>query len=415
MKRTYSWPHDHWNWPVELTHHHGVRAGDFIFTGGQADLDPQGNVQHPDDLVAQIESVFDYAVRILHDLDADVEDLVRLVVYYVGDEEAEKQITRQLGDAIDSRAKPVINTIPMPQLCYPGMVLELEAVAMKAEDNRHLPKQFFTLESLAPIPEAFSHVLRCGDVIFTGDLSAVSADGTVTTPNNIINQTSLMMDNLCTTLAAAGADCEDVLKLNVFYVGDGTAENWQRPAMIRQRYFKDPGPAATGITVPGFSQPGLMTKIAVTAMRSTDKHDRLYKEYSWPDGHWNWTSKLPYKHGNKCGNLIHLGGQVSLDSNATVLHRGDMVKQTQTAMENIQKVLAEFGASLDDVVKVTTFYQGDAGAETLHRNLVVRSNSYTEPGPATTGIPVNSLVYEDMLIEIEVIAVVASNSHNVKR
>lgn len=409
MKRTYSWPDNHWNWPVELTHQHGVRAGDFIFTGGQADLDQYGNVQHPEDLTAQIESVFECVVRILHDLDADVEDLVRLVVYYVGDEVAEKTIAKLLGDAIDSRAKPVINTIPMPQLCYPGMVIELEAVAMKGEDNLHLPKQFYTLESLAPIPAAFSHVLRCGNVIFTGDISAASTTGKVTAPNDIIEQTTLMMDNLCTALAAAGADCEDVLKLNVFYVGDGTAENWQRPAMIRQSYFNDPGPAATGITLPEFSKPGLMTKISVTAMQSNTKHDRLCKEYSWPDGHWDWTSKLPYKHGNKCDNLIHVGGQVSLDSNANVLHPGNMVKQTQTAMENIQKVLAEFGASLDDVVKVTTFYQGDAGAETLHRNLLVRSNSYRKPGPATTGIPVNSLVYEDMLIEIEVIAVVATD------
>lgn len=82
-----------------------------------------------------------------------------------------------------------------------------------------------------------------------------------------------------------------------------------------------------------------------------------------------------------------------------------MVAQTRWAMDNVAAVLAEFGATLDHVVKVTTFYQGKAHPDALHENLQIRSNSYTAPGPATTGIPVPCLVYEDMVIEIEVIAV----------
>lgn len=81
-----------------------------------------------------------------------------------------------------------------------------------------------------------------------------------------------------------------------------------------------------------------------------------------------------------------------------------MVAQTKRAMANVKGVLAEFGATLDDVVKVTTFYQGEASAEALHENLLIRSKSYTVPGPATTGIPMPALVYEQMVIEIEVIA-----------
>ena len=53
-----------------------------------------------------------------------------------------------------------------------------------------------------------------------------------------------------------------------------------------------------------------------------------------------------------------MGGQVSLTADAQVIDPGDMVAQTRRAMENIALVLAEFGAGLDDVVKVTTFYQG---------------------------------------------------------
>ena len=32
----------------------------------------------------------------------------------------------------------------------------------------------------------------------------------------------------------------------------------------------------------------------------------MEKAYSWPDGHWDWPIKLPYKHGVKCGNMIKI-------------------------------------------------------------------------------------------------------------
>jgi len=63
---------------------------------------------------------------------------------------------------------------------------------------------------------------------------------------------------------------------------------------------------------------------------------------------------------------------------------------------------------MDDIVKVTTFYKGSASAYELHKNLMIRSNAFTKPGPATSGIPVPHLVYKHMMIEIEVIAIAPS-------
>ena len=224
-------------------------------------------------------------------------------------------------------------------------------------------------------------------------------------PANINAQTELMMETLQTALQLAGADYNDVTKLNVFHIGDGTAENWEIPARIRANCFRQPGPAATGITVPSMANKGLMTKLAVTAMRNNNG-SATNRSYSWPQGHWNWTTSLPYQHGNQSNALIHLGGQVSLDSNAVVLHQNDIVKQTETALDNIVRVLAEFNSTLNDVVKVTTFYVGSASAQDLHKNLQIRSETFGYPGPATSGIPVPHLVYPNMLIEIEVIAVI---------
>ncbi len=402
MKR-YSWPEHHWHWPVELTHQHGVRSGNLVFTGGQADLNKNGQVVNPGALDLQCRNVINFVKDILTDLDASMNSVVRWVVYFVGDAADEQHILSLLADATPDSCEPTVTTICLPALCYPGMRIELEAVAWCPPENSAESVLQVRGETLPQLPAGFSHAVRSGDVVFTSDCSSLSSSGEVRESGNLLSQTHLMMSCLSETLSLVDASLEDVLKLNVFYQGDGTANNWSEPARIRAACFKEPGPAATGIAVQNFAIPGLMTKIAVTA--GVDSQGRL-RDYSWPADHWNWTEKLPYKHGNRFGNLIHLGGQVALDKYAKVLHPNDMVEQTRIAMSNIKSVLAVFGASLDDVVKVTTFYQGSASAEALHENLLIRSGSYRKPGPATSGIPVTHLVYENMVIEIEVIAII---------
>jgi enamine deaminase RidA (YjgF/YER057c/UK114 family) len=67
-------------------------------------------------------------------------------------------------------------------------------------------------------------------------------------------------------------------------------------------------------------------------------------------------------------------------------------------------VLAGFGLGMDAVVKVLALYGAKGDPEELHTNLSIRSAAFSEPGPATTGIPLPYLAYPDMLIEIEMIA-----------
>ena len=102
--------------------------------------------------------------------------------------------------------------------------------------------------------------------------------------------------------------------------------------------------------------------------------------------------------------MIFLGGQVSLDPNANVIDPNNMKKQTHTSMKNIQRVLAEFNASMSNIVKLNTYYEGTSNPNDLHSNVNVRSSYFQKPGPASTGIPFPHLAYKDMLIEIEVIA-----------
>jgi len=405
--KTHSWPDEHWHWPVKLSHYHGVRRGGLIFTGGQADLDLKGEVVNPFDLTQQTNNVLKHIESILIDLEASLDDVVKLVIYFTGDAADESLILDLIAARLSERTRPVVSTICLPALCYPGMRVEVEAIAIDPTQRSSANPLFIRSNELHNLPDQFSHAVRCNGLVFTGDVSAVDSNEALESSGELIAQTHLMMRNLERLLTQANVSRKNILKLNVFYLGDGTAQNWSAPAAIRAAFFSDPGPAATGIAVTGFAQPGLMTKIAVTAVAPLEDADNMLPpiQYSWPNGHWNWTNPLPYKHGNRCGKIIHLGGQVSLDVNAQVLHPGDIVEQTRLALKNVQTILHDLNASMDDIVKVTTFYQGNASAEALHTNLRIRSDAFKAPGPATTGIPVPHLVYENMLIEIEVIAI----------
>ena len=104
------------------------------------------------------------------------------------------------------------------------------------------------------------------------------------------------------------------------------------------------------------------------------------------------------------GRMVFVSGQVARDLDGSVVGVGDVIAQTRKVLQNMQSVLAESCATLDDVVKVTVFVTN------LERHLAdihkVRGEFFTSGYPASTMVEVKSLVHEDMLIEIEAIAVV---------
>ena len=65
----------------------------------------------------------------------------------------------------------------------------------------------------------------------------------------------------------------------------------------------------------------------------------------------------PYSHAIQApaGRVLFLSGQIAVDPVRDRLIKGDVVKQTDRAMQNLKAVLEAGGASFDDVVKTTLF------------------------------------------------------------
>ena len=402
--RRYTWPDGHWDWPIHVTHKHGVRCGEMIFFGGQVDLDSAGNVRNPGDLTTQTRAAMEYIRVILAELDADMADLVKLICFYVHERDEDRdRLLAEVAAALGEGPGPVISLVPLPALAYEDMVVEIEGVAMRGADGARLARTVSNAGIPTPLPAPFSHALRCGRMLFVGGQTALDSDGGVAEAGDLVVQSRLVTERIGVLLGDLGAGYNDVVKLNRYYVAGGTAAEWEGSALAVASYFAEPGPAATGIPIPALFRGGLMISVEVTAVLGEDDGP-LPRQHARPAGHWDWPVHLPYKHGVKHGHMVYVGGQVSIDSKGAVIDPGDLVTQTRTSMANIARVLGEFGLGLDDVVKVTAFYAGNASAEVLHDNLSIRSSSFTEHGPATTGIPLPCLAYEKMEIEIEVVA-----------
>lgn len=404
MDKQHAWPKGHWDWPVHVSHKHGVRCGQMIWVGGQVDLTSEGVVNNPGNLALQtVNSIANFG-RVLGEFDCSLTDLVKLLCFYVNDGSVdEHEFLTLVASALPPGARPAITAIPVPYLAYPDMVVEIEGYAMRGSDNAVLPRVFAESPGLSPLPNAFANALRCGKMIFVSAQTPIDADGGLAHPGDIVAQTKQVMQQVGSALADFGADFDDVVKLNRWYVGQGTVEDFEPASLACAAYFNEPGPAATGMPLPRHAQEGQLIKIEVVAMLGEDG-SRLPRRHAWPESLWDWTVHLPYRHGVKCHDMVFLGGQVSLDKNGRAVDPGNMTAQTRQAMTHIGTILRELGADYADVCKITTMYEGGGGYDELHENLLIRSSYFREPGPATTGIPLPVLAYPDMVIEIDAFA-----------
>jgi enamine deaminase RidA (YjgF/YER057c/UK114 family) len=305
-------------------------------------------------------------------------DLVKLGVFYLagGDEPA---LLEAIAESLGDRPGPALSVVPVPWLAAEGAELLVEAVAVEGERS-----------VVAGSGARFATAVRSGELLWTSALTASEA------PGEIVGQTELVLDRLRSAVGELGCELDDAVKVNIYYAGTGTVEDWEVAAKVRGAAFREPAAAATGIPIPRFADERVLTSIELWAMRGEDGRS-LPREHFWPEGHWDWPIHLPWKHGCRCGGLAFVGGQVSLRGFGEVVDPGELATQTRTAMANIGRVLAGFGASLDDVIKLTAFYERRGAALSL------------DPGrAAATVVALPYLAYREMVVEIEAIAAVGA-------
>jgi len=120
------------------------------------------------------------------------------------------------------------------------------------------------------------------------------------------------------------------------------------------------------------------------------------KNVHWPFG---------YSHIVKLGDTVYVSGQLPLDENNEIVGKGDIVAQTDKTYENLQKCLETVGATLRDIVFLGVFV---TDIPEYDKTRDIRKKYFGKYRPATTGIEISRLYYEDAMIEVECVAVIGS-------
>lgn len=110
-----------------------------------------------------------------------------------------------------------------------------------------------------------------------------------------------------------------------------------------------------------------------------------------------------YSAAIRCGDFVYVAGQSSRDLDLQVV--GDTIEhQTKKTLENIQAILVDAGAGLDDIVKATVHLSDLSMFERYDKAYAAMM---PEPRPVRT--TVGSVLAPNVMIEIDVVAYVASS------
>lgn len=116
----------------------------------------------------------------------------------------------------------------------------------------------------------------------------------------------------------------------------------------------------------------------------------------------SWEIVVGYSRAVKVGNVIEISGTTAVDGNL-IIEKGNMYEQAVFILKKIEKVLIEAGGGLKDVVRTRMYVTNISEWEEAGR---AHALFFKEIKPATTMIEVSKLINEDLLIEIEVTAII---------
>lgn len=116
-----------------------------------------------------------------------------------------------------------------------------------------------------------------------------------------------------------------------------------------------------------------------------------------------WELEYGYSQAIKIGDTIYLSGQLSHDNKGNLVGAGNMEIQMRQSYSNIQKVLAHYGATIDNIVDevlfVTDMDKAQAAAGKCRQEIFAGT-----PIVASTIVQIQCLGLPGFMIEIKCVA-----------
>ena len=116
-----------------------------------------------------------------------------------------------------------------------------------------------------------------------------------------------------------------------------------------------------------------------------------------------WESIASYSRAVRVGNIIEVAGTTAVDTEGQVVGAGDISKQTDYIFNKIRNALNDAGSKMSDVIRTRMYLTDINDWETVAR---MHGDIFSDIKPVSTLVEVSGLIDEELLIEIEVSAVV---------
>jgi reactive intermediate/imine deaminase len=117
--------------PFGYSHVVEVPAGTMVYISGQVPLDAEGQLVGEDDFEAQTRQVFENLTRALEAADASWSDVVKLD-YFLRDVGQIAAVRAIRDEYIDTEQPPASTLVEVSSLFRPDVLVEIQAVAIKA-------------------------------------------------------------------------------------------------------------------------------------------------------------------------------------------------------------------------------------------------------------------------------------------
>ena len=135
----------------------------------------------------------------------------------------------------------------------------------------------------------------------------------------------------------------------------------------------------------------------------TINSDKNLKRINYPSGS-KWEDVVGYSRVVKVGNIIEVSGTTAIDENGKIHGLNDPFLQTKFILEKIEKYLNKAGASIEHVVR-TRMYVTDI--DQWEKIGLAHRIFFRDIKPATSMIEVSKLIEPNLLVEIEVTAIIS--------